>query len=116
MTPAPITHRAIPKTATAMPTVTIYGPELCPNCDQLKGQLGRAGVPYTKVDLEVGDENYLYVTQTLGYQEAPVVVVQLADAPNAEPLHWGGKRMDMSTALIRMAKTVPAAAADENAA
>lgn len=89
----------IPKTTSAMPTITIYGPHECPNCDQLMKNFDRAEVPYTKVDIEPGDENYQHVTQDLGYREAPVVIVEFADH---RTVHWGGRRLDMPTKIKRL--------------
>lgn len=99
---SPTTAADIPKSAPSMPEITIYGPEICPNCKQAMALFDRQSppVPYTKVDIEPGDENYRYVTEDLGYSQAPVIVVDFGEHHRA--VHWSGHRMDMLMSLTRL--------------
>lgn len=107
------TMRSIPRTLPSPPTVTIYGPEMCPNCDKAKAMLDAKGIEYTKIDIEHGDDDYRYVTETLGYRQAPAIVVEHEGKTLA---HWGGHRMDMLMALVRLCTTgIVAQAADDQA-
>lgn len=82
-----------------MLTVTIYttGP-LCGRCTVTKRALDKAGVPYTEVNVRENDAAYAYITDELGYGEAPVVVVE--DGTGED--HWSGVRLD---AIARVART-----------
>lgn len=99
---SPTTGSDIPQTAHAMPFVTLYGPTDCPNCDRaIKSFLGKGlveGTHFTKITIEPDDENYNYITQTLGYQTAPVVILEVDN----RKIHWGGHRMDMLTGTNRL--------------
>lgn len=92
----------VPKTAREMPEITIYGPEFCPNCTRATNLFDRQSppVPYTKVDIEPGDVNHRFITEKLGYSQAPVIVVAFDGAHR--DVHWGGHRMDMLMALTRL--------------
>lgn len=76
-----------------MITVTVYstGPT-CQRCQLTCRCLESAGIPHTVVDV-TGEKNAaarVFVTEELGYSEAPVVVV------DAEPEHhWCGFRPDL---------------------
>lgn len=96
------TMEDLPKAATAMPTITIYGPVICPNCQKATNLLDRHGIPYTKIDLEPGDKNHCYVKDELGYETAPVITVAFDD----RTVHWGGHRLDMLMALKRLCAQV----------
>lgn len=89
----------LPTATTVIPTITIYGPSECPNCEKAMRLLDRREVPYTKIDIDTGDDNHRYITEVLGYQQAPVITVDLPSHPR---VHWGGHRMDMLTALVRL--------------
>lgn len=91
----------LPKTAATMPTITVYGPPQCPNCDRATTLLARKGVAHTKVDIEAGDAHHRYVTEELGYAAAPVITVEL----DHRTVHWGGHRMDLLMALSRLCTT-----------
>lgn len=95
----PTTIGDLPSTLKAPPTVTVYGPHVCPNCKKATDLFDRRGVQYTKVDLEPGDANHVYVKEQLGYEAAPVIVVKL---PSGREIHWGGHRIDMLTALVHL--------------
>lgn len=89
----------LPKTAGSAPTITVYGPPDCPNCDKATRLFDHKAIAYTKVDLEAGDVSHRYVTEDLGHQQAPVIVVELE---NGRTVHWGGHRMDMLMALVKL--------------
>ena len=67
--------------------VTVYTKPNCPQCTMTKKQLDRLGIEHTTVDVTVDPDAHAYVTG-LGYQQAPVVVV------NDGERHWGGFRPD----------------------
>ncbi|MDJ0319779.1 glutaredoxin family protein [Pseudarthrobacter sp. PS3-L1] len=66
--------------------VTVYTKSDCWGCGKTKGLLDRAGVPFTEVDMENDQAAYNYVTKTLNYAQAPVVVVS---GPGGDH-HWSG--------------------------
>lgn len=79
-----------------MTSVTVYsaGPE-CVQCKQTFDHLERRGVDFTKVDLRTKVAALEYVTEQLGYSQAPVVVVD--DEPEN---HWYGFRPDKIDLLV----------------
>lgn len=64
------------------PAVTIYTKSECPGCDRTKKELQIRGAEYTEVSIETDATAYAYITKTLGYSQAPVVVL--------ENDHWSG--------------------------
>lgn len=68
------------------PAVTVYRKPDCVACDRTKLKLDKAGVEYTTVDIVADPGAYAYVTQVLGYSQAPVVVVN----NGGEDEHWSG--------------------------
>lgn len=74
-----------------MLTVTVYstGPS-CMRCTMTKKALGKRGVRFVEVDLRDQPQARDYVTDELGYTEAPVVVVE--DGTGQD--HWSGFRPD----------------------
>lgn len=87
----------LPREVAGKPTITVYGPETCPNCKKVLDFFARKGIAASKITMESGDANHRYITQTLGYQEAPVVVLDTVDAGSKQPVnvHWSGARQDM---------------------
>ncbi|MHC2999966.1 glutaredoxin family protein [Microbacterium sp. HJ5] len=79
-----------------MTSVTVYsaGPA-CVQCTQTFEHLKRRGVDFTKVDLRTKVAALEYVTDQLGYSQAPVVVVD--DEPEN---HWYGFRPDLIDRLF----------------
>lgn len=67
--------------------ITIYGkPDAtCQGCRLTKKKFSEAGVKFSFVDITLPDNAaaLAYVTEDLGYQQAPVVVVDDQD-------HWSG--------------------------
>ena len=75
--------------------VTVYSKPSCVQCDGTKRSLNKAGIEFTEVDLTEHAAALEYVTEDLGYAQAPVVVT-------AEG-HWSGFRPDRIKALTRAA-------------
>lgn len=73
-------------------TVTVYTKPACVQCTGTYRALDKAGIPYTAVDITEDAEAREYVL-TLGYLQAPVVVV------NGGEDHWSGLRPDRIKAL-----------------
>lgn len=92
----------LPKVISAEPTITIYGPHDCPNCDKAMVALDRQKIDFIKIDLEDGDANHFYVKHTLGYDTAPVIIVSFGDF---DDVVWGGHRLDMLMGLMKLIKT-----------
>lgn len=62
----------------------------CPNCERTRQILTRAGIRYVETNLRDKPDALSYVTDDLGYSEAPVVIVD-GDPQN----HWSGFRPDL---------------------
>lgn len=75
-------------------TVTVYSKPNCQQCKMSYLLLDRLGVSYSIVDISENPDALLYVTEELGYSQAPVVV----DEHN-EQNHWSGFRPDKINAL-----------------
>jgi len=71
----------------ASTTVTVYSTPDCVQCAATKRELDKQGATYTEVDLSTDIQAHTYVTETLGYQQAPVVEVA--------GRHWYGYRPDL---------------------
>lgn len=70
-----------------MLTVTVYstGPS-CMRCTMTKKALTKEGVPFVEVDVRDNTDARSYITDDLGYSEAPVCVVE--DGTGED--HWSG--------------------------
>lgn len=75
---------------------TIYTKPACSQCDETKAYFDRKGITYTAVDITEVPEALVYITDELGYSQAPVVVNNSDDQD-----HWSGARMDK---LVQAAK------------
>lgn len=67
--------------------MTVYSKPNCVQCTATYRALDGQGIDYQVVDLTGSDAALEYVTQELGYNQAPVVVVDEHD-------HWSGFRPD----------------------
>ena len=67
--------------------MTVYSKPNCVQCTATYRALDGQGIDYQVVDLTGSDAALEYVTQELGYSQAPVVVVDEHD-------HWSGFRPD----------------------
>ncbi|QAY64988.1 glutaredoxin family protein (plasmid) [Xylanimonas allomyrinae] len=70
-----------------MTSVTVYSTPRCIRCKLTKDTFEKKGVQVVEVQLADNPAAYEYVTEELGYSEAPVVVVDDND-------HWSGFRPD----------------------
>lgn len=76
-------------------TVTVYSTPVCMQCKMTYLALDKAGIDYTIVDVSQSPEAAKWITEELGYAQAPVVVVD-QDPDN----HWSGFSPDKINALI----------------
>lgn len=76
-----------------MAKVTVFSRPSCVQCDMTHKLLTRLGIDHDTVDVTTDPEAHAYVTG-LGYQSAPVVVV------NGGEQHWGGFRPDHLKGLV----------------
>jgi glutaredoxin-like protein NrdH len=68
-------------------TLVIYiKPTGCFGCDKTKQKFSEAGVEFTAVDITTNEQALAYITEELGYSQAPVVVY---DKDGSED-HWSG--------------------------
>ncbi len=68
---------------------TIYTKPACSQCDETKAYFDRKGITYQAVDITEVPAALEYITQDLGYSQAPVVVNNADDED-----HWAGLRRD----------------------
>jgi glutaredoxin-like protein NrdH len=69
-------------------TITVYTKPACQQCKATFRALDKAGVSYRSVDVTEDPDAHDYV-KSLGYLQAPVVVVDTAATD-----HWSGFRLD----------------------
>ena len=81
------------KARTMTAAVTVYTKPSCVQCDMTHKLLDRLGIEHTTVDVTTDPDAHAYVTG-LGYQAAPVVVV------NDGERHWGGFSPDKLRGLV----------------
>lgn len=72
--------------------LTIYttGPA-CIRCTMTKKVLDKKGIDYTEVDIRNNQAAREYITEDLGYSEAPVCIIEDGTDQN----HWSGFRPDL---------------------
>ena len=75
-----------------MTSYTVYTKPNCPQCESTKSYFDRKGINYTSVDINDVPAALVFITEELGYSQAPVVLNN-AD----EHDHWAGLRMDKLT-------------------
>ncbi|MFJ4030155.1 glutaredoxin family protein [Paenarthrobacter sp. NPDC089989] len=78
-------------TSSSTPDYTVYTKPGCPNCDKTMAYFDRKGITYTAVDITKVPAALEFISEDLGYSEAPVVVS--ADGTD----RWSGIRMDKLT-------------------
>lgn len=81
---------------------TVFTKPDCIQCERTQAQLTRRAVPYDTRDVTTDPEAYRYITEDLGYQQAPVVVTD-------DGQHWSGYRPDKIKALAASGHTPDAA-------
>ncbi|WP_299169113.1 glutaredoxin family protein [uncultured Arthrobacter sp.] len=68
-------------------TLTIYiKPTGCFGCDKTKQLFTEAGVTFTAVDITTNPQALEYITEDLGYSQAPVVLYEKGGSED----HWSG--------------------------
>jgi glutaredoxin-like protein NrdH len=67
--------------------ITLYSKPGCFGCRKTAEKFTELGVPFHEVDLTETPNAMEYVTEDLGYSQAPVVVVD-------DHFHWSGLRPD----------------------
>jgi len=72
--------------------ITVYTLPNCVQCNQTKKLLDKLELKYEVVDASTSEEGYRYITETLGYKQAPVVVVTNDKGQTIE--HWSGFRLE----------------------
>lgn len=72
--------------------VTVYSKPNCPQCTATYRKLEGLSAEYASVDMSQDPEALSFV-RSLGYSQAPVVVVR--DAQGSVIRHWSGFRPDM---------------------
>ena len=78
--------------------ITLYSKPGCFGCRKTAEKFTALGVPFHEVDLTTTPNAMEYVTEDLGYSQAPIVVVD-------DHFHWAGLRPD----LIEVAAALHAA-------
>lgn len=73
-------------------SITVYSKPRCPQCTATYRKLNGLGVIHESVDMSEDAEALSFI-RSLGYSQAPVVVVK--DAEGAVVAHWSGFRPDM---------------------
>ena len=73
-------------------SITVYSKPRCPQCVATYRKLNGLGAPHESVDVSEDPEALSFI-QSLGYSQAPVVVVK--DARGAIVKHWSGFRPDL---------------------
>lgn len=69
--------------------VTVYTKPACVQCNATYRALDKAGIGYVSVDVTTAPAALEYITDELGYSQAPVVIVN-----EDEENHWSGFRPD----------------------
>lgn len=103
-----ITDAVLLTPTTTVGEILVYGPAECPGCTATLDFFVRKNMPATKVTVAAGDTAHTYITQDLGYLQAPVVTVQISnpdtDTDNNQDtqiLHWAGVNRYLMHALSR---------------
>ncbi|KRE76274.1 glutaredoxin family protein [Arthrobacter sp. Soil762] len=74
---------------TSITEYTVYTKPECPNCDKTKAYFESKGITYMAVDITENPAALEYITEELGYAQAPVVQNNADDQD-----HWSGLRRD----------------------
>ena len=80
-------------------TVTIYSKPYksgCFQCDKTKDLFDAAGIEYTFMDITGNDAALEYISEELGYAQAPVVICEIEGSIN----HWAGLNPPMIAKTI----------------
>ncbi len=80
-----------------MLSITLYSKPGCFGCRKTAEKFTAAGIPFHEVDLTLTPNALEYVSEDLGYSQAPVVVVD-------DHFHWSGLRPDLIEKAIAAAQ------------
>ena len=87
-----------------MLSITLYSKPGCFGCRKTAEKFTALGVPFQEVDLTTTPAALEYVSEELGYSQAPIVVVD-------DHFHWSGLRPDRIEAVAALhAATLTSAA------
>jgi glutaredoxin-like protein NrdH len=75
--------------------ITVYTTPNCVQCQTTKRQLDKMNLPYNVIDLST-DPDSMDLVKSLGYTQAPVVVVTEGDNTKS----WAGFRMSKLQQLV----------------
>ena len=84
-------------------TITVYTKPGCPPCKLTIGRFTTAGLDPQVVDISVSPAALEYITEELGYAQAPVVVYEREGSED----HWSGLNPDKINQVISL-ETAPA--------
>lgn len=73
-------------------SITVYSKPRCPQCTATYRKLNGLGIEHESVDVSEDAEALSFI-QSLGYSQAPVIVVK--DSKGNIMKHWSGFRPDM---------------------
>ncbi|UKA56671.1 glutaredoxin family protein (plasmid) [Arthrobacter sp. FW305-BF8] len=83
-------------------TLTIYTkPSGCFGCTKTKQKFAEAGLAFREVDITTNQAAFEYITEELGYTQAPVVVYDKDGTEN----HWAGLNPAKIHQVIAIEKT-----------
>ena len=82
-------------------TITVYTKPACQPCKATKRWLDKRDIPYNEVDISTSPDD-LEAIQSLGFQEAPVVIVSTGD-PETD-IMWSGLHVDNLTKYTHSTK------------
>ena len=77
-----------------MKHITVYSTPKCVQCKLTKTWLDDNGIPFDAVDLPSAPESVQEAVMALGYQRAPVVIVN-DNGDTQDEKHWYGFRPDL---------------------
>ena len=69
-------------------TIEVYSKPSCIQCTQSKKRLEQLGLEYTETDIFENPDAYTFVTETLKFRAAPVIVVKNTNGEIVES--WSG--------------------------
>ena len=83
-------------------TITIFEkPSGCFGCTKTKELFDAAGVQFTAVDITTNDQALAYITEELGYSQAPVFVYEKDGSED----HWSGLNPTRINQVIKLDTT-----------
>lgn len=79
-------------------TIELYSKPMCVQCNQSKKTLDKLGLKYVTADVTEDANAYEFVTATLGYKAAPVLVIknEAGEVVNS----WSGFQPEKIEALV----------------